>query len=133
MVHVHYISVHVCIKVLCILTQLSFAFNTSPSAASPTSIVWWDTMDQRHFCITGSEVHIHLKMHFLNLPPLSHFPFLQVGEITFFNLKTKEVVYYVYVSGCIDVILLASLTDSATYLLVKLKLHVRTCICWGLT
>jgi hypothetical protein len=71
----------------------------SRKIASPTSIVWWDTMDQRHFCITGSEV----------------------GEITFFNLKTKEVVYYVYVSGCIDVILLASLTDSATYLLISIR------------
>ena len=28
------------------------------TAASPTSIVWWDTMDQKHICITGSEVDI---------------------------------------------------------------------------
>jgi hypothetical protein len=27
----------------------------SKKIASPTSIVWWDTMDQRHICITGSE------------------------------------------------------------------------------
>ena len=61
----------------------------------------------------------------------SNFHFLQVGEIAFFDLKAKEVVSYVYVSGCIDVILLASLTDSATYLLVKYihVHHVHICIC----
>ena len=94
----------------------------SPFAASPTSIVWWDTMDQRHFCVTGSEVSIHLYVCSPS-PPSSKFYFLQVGEIAFFDLKAKEVVSYVYVSGCIDVILLASLTDSATYLLVKLEVY----------
>jgi hypothetical protein len=32
--------------------------HSSRKIASPTSVVWWDTMDQRHFCITGSEVRL---------------------------------------------------------------------------
>ena len=24
--------------------------------ASPTCVVWWESMDDRHICITGSEV-----------------------------------------------------------------------------
>ena len=44
---------------------------------------------------------------------------LQVGEITFFDLKTKTVALSVLVSGCIDAVYLACLTDSTTYLLVR--------------
>ena len=44
---------------------------------------------------------------------------LQVGEITFFDLATKQDVATVYVSGCIDTLLLAHHTDSATHLLVR--------------
>jgi hypothetical protein len=70
--------------------------HSSRKIASPTSVVWWDTMDQRHFCITGSEV----------------------GEIAFFDLKSKEVPIIVFASGCVDVLLLAGLMDSTSYLLV---------------
>ena len=44
---------------------------------------------------------------------------LQVGEITFFDLKAKFVTHIVYVSGCIDALQLAGLTDSTTFLLVS--------------
>lgn len=43
---------------------------------------------------------------------------LQVGEITFFDLKAKSVTHIIYVSGCIDALQLAGLTDSTTFLLV---------------
>ena len=43
---------------------------------------------------------------------------MQVGEITFFDLKTKSVALTVFVSGCIDAVYLAGLADSTTYLLV---------------
>ncbi|CAI8053290.1 Ultraviolet-B receptor UVR8 [Geodia barretti] len=46
---------------------------------------------------------------------------LQVGEITFFDLKTKTVALSVLVSGCIDAVYLACLTDSTTYLLMGLR------------
>jgi hypothetical protein len=73
--------------------------HSSRKIASPTSVVWWDTMDQRHFCITGSEV----------------------GEIAFFDLKSKEVPIIVFASGCVDVLLLAGLMDSTSYLLIGLR------------
>ena len=43
---------------------------------------------------------------------------LQVGEIMFFDLKFKRVVHTVYVTGCVDELLLASLPDSTSFLLV---------------
>ena len=44
---------------------------------------------------------------------------LQVGEVTFFDLKTKEVSLSVLVAGCIDILHLAGLTDKTSYLLVS--------------
>ena len=66
--------------------------------APPTCVVWWDTMDDHHVCITGSEV----------------------GEVTFFDMSRGEEVALVTVSGCIDHLLLAHQPDHSTHLLVRL-------------
>lgn len=65
--------------------------------APPTCVVWWETMDERQVCITGSEV----------------------GEVSFFDVSKGVEVCAVTVSGCIDHLLLARQPDHSTHLLVR--------------
>ena len=65
--------------------------------APPTCILWWETMDDRHICITGSEI----------------------GEITFFEMSSGEELTTVIVTGCVDHLLLAHQPDHSTHLLVR--------------
>ena len=65
--------------------------------AAPTRVVWWEAMDDRHICITGSEI----------------------GEIAFFEMSSGEEVAMVTVSGCVDHLLLAHQPDHSTHLLVS--------------
>jgi len=44
---------------------------------------------------------------------------LQVGEVTFFDLLERQDVATVYVTGCINSLLIAHHTDTATHLLVR--------------
>ncbi|XP_064397834.1 uncharacterized protein LOC135344542 isoform X2 [Halichondria panicea] len=71
----------------------------SKKTASPTSLVWWETMDDQQMVIMGSEV----------------------GEITFFDILRFEVAVSVYVSGCIDHLLLAQRPGTSTHLLIGLR------------
>ena len=77
--------------------------------AAPTRVIWWETMDDRNICITGSEV----------------------GEVTFFDMSIGEEVASVCVSGCIDHLLLAHQPDHSTHLLVC-TCGAIMCVCvWG--
>lgn len=57
---------------------------------------------------------------------------LQAGEITFFDLMDKQDVITVSLSGCIDTLLLAHHTDSATHLLVRAHKSSLESVCAGL-
>ena len=65
--------------------------------APPTSVVWWDTIDGRHMCITGSDI----------------------GELTFLDVKERREVSTLTVDQCVDHLLLASHPNHSTYLLVR--------------
>ena len=73
---------------------------------SPMCVIWWETMQSRHICITGSEV----------------------GEVTFFDLKDKKEITTIYVSGCTEHLLLAHLPDRSTHLLVSRKVRVESLV-----
>jgi len=47
---------------LCIVLYIEMVI---PTTASPTSIVWWDTIDQHNVVITGSEVTLYMLSYML--------------------------------------------------------------------
>lgn len=93
------------ILVLCKDHQLQNAFGPSDDVcmvqplskkAPPTSVVWWETIDSAHICITGSDM----------------------GELTFLDVQERREVAMVMVGRCIDHLLLAAQPNHSTHLLV---------------
>lgn len=71
----------------------------SKKRAPPTCLAWWETMDNRHICITGSEA----------------------GELTFFDLNRHCDLLSIQFSSCIDSMQLAHKANWYTYLLINIR------------